>query len=103
MKAVYKGLAPIYQTIERVRGENEILQKKLNILYRLCTEKGKEYLDNSLDQDNLSWEIDQVESELIQYEKALERKFNDWKGDHWGDPLFEKLDNSLFDIELIGD
>lgn len=100
--AVYKHLKPIYEKIGEIKHLHTQLQSKIDNLYtQTSIEEAKDYINNFMSEDELELEIDNLKLGLIEYEKILETKYNEWKFDHYGQDLFIKLDSTLFDIDIL--
>jgi len=101
-KVVYNILKEVHLHLMELEEEQKIFSAKLNTLYRMIKNpEALEYIDDSMDEDIVECLIVGTQYQLGQAENEMEKLYNIWKSDHWGQELFTKIDSQLYKVEYI--
>ncbi len=99
--AIYKHLKPVYEDVNSLKHSHALTKEIIDHLYLTGSQKTKDFIDKQFAEDDTEMNIDNIQESLVEYETVLEKKYNEWKFDHYGQELFTKLDSSLFDVTFI--
>jgi len=99
--AVYTELKKNYELIQELKVAIRKNQIITDALYSLGNDEIKTYIDENYSEDHLEMLAQDIGEELELYEKYLERLYNQWKGEHYEEPLFKKLDSTIFDVDFM--